>query len=281
MIDELKHIWKTCFKDEEEYIDFYFSNRYKAEQTFVHYKSEKAVAMLTLLPVSVVTSNKIFSAHYIYAVATLPEFQNQGISSALAAKADEYMRIVGDDLVVVVPATESLFDFYAGQGFSTAFFRRVFSFEMNQIFSTDFVEGIPLNDIDKLYTLREKYFNNENFFVQWDKEALCYVVAECRLSGGEVFYFSKNNQEGYIIVEPIDDKIVVKEIAIPIDLASEVLAFLKRKYSLYKQIQCRLAIDNPLWNDNGTIEPVAMLKWFNHSSEIIDISKAYISLLKD
>jgi len=280
MIDDLKHIWKTCFDDNDEYIDFYFSNRYKPENTLVHYESGRVVAMLTLLPVSVATPFGILQSHYVYAVATLPEFRGKGISSALAAKADDYMRIAGDDLALVVPATENLFDFYARQGFSTKFFRRVVSFDMNDILSNNSIEEIPLNDIEKFYALREKHFACGGFFVRWDKEALRYTLSENRISGGEIFYFTNKEDEGYVIVELVANKIILKEIALSPALANAALSFFKNKYSSYTQIQCRLSMDSLLWRELGTIEPVAMLKWFSEYPSL-DTSKAYINLLKD
>ncbi len=286
MISELKTIWKLCFNDRDEYIDFYFARRYRPENTLEHYEDGRTVAMMTMLPVTVVTDYVELQARYVYAVATLPEYQGRGIASQMAMQADRQMKAGGNSLAVVVPASESLFAFYGRQGFSTAFFRRVVTFPMGDIETIDThvrTTVTPFDDEEKLYALREHYFARCGFFVRWDRKALRYAIDECRLSGGELLYVSDGCDEGYLFVEPneAENMVRITEAALTPALAPATLSFLKTRYARHEKLEFRLSVDSPLWEGEGESEPVAMLKWFVHPPQGVITDRAYINLLKD
>jgi GNAT superfamily N-acetyltransferase len=278
MIEELKNIWRVCFNDADAYIDLYFSERYLPKNTFVHCEAGRGVAMLTLLPATVVTPHEELAARYLYAVATLPEFRHKGLSLSLAQQADEQAREENRALEIVVPATPELFHFYARQGFSTAFYHRIVRFPADEIMHTDALEGLPLQDAETFFTLRERYFAPGGFFVRWDSAALQYIIKESRLLQGDVYYFSKNGDEGYVVVTPDGDALLLKEIALSPTLATEALYFLKRRYAHCRHFICHLAVDSPLWEKQGNIVPLAMLKWLIPPPAAIATAHAYINL---
>ena len=281
MIEELKNIWRTCFNDADRYIDLYFSERYRPENTLVYCKAGRGVAMMTLLPATVVTPQKEFTARYVYAVATLPEFRNKGFSFALAQQADEQARAENCALEIVVPATPELFPFYARQGFSTVFYRRVVKFSAREIAPAETLEGVSIQEEETFFNLRERYFAPGGFFVRWDSAALQYILKESRLLQGDVYYFSQNDDEGYIVVEPRGDILLLKEVAITPALAPAALYFLKQRYAHCRSFICHLAVDSPLWAKQGTTVPLAMLKWLISPPATVSAIHAYVNLLKD
>jgi GNAT superfamily N-acetyltransferase len=281
MIEELKNIWRACFNDADAYIDLYFSERYLPKNTFVHCQAGRGVAMMTLLPVTVVTPHEELAARYLYAVATLPEFRNKGFSLSLAQQADEQARDENCALEIVAPATPELFHFYARQGFSTIFHHRIIRFSADEITRADTLEGLPLRDAETFFALRERYFAPCGFFVRWDSAALQYTVKESRLLQGDVYYFSKNGDEGYVVVAPEGDVLLLKEVALTPALEPEALCFLKRQYAHCRHFICRLAVGSPLREKQGNIVPVAMLKWLIPPPPAISTAHAYINLLKN
>ncbi|MDR2802450.1 MAG: GNAT family N-acetyltransferase [Prevotellaceae bacterium] len=281
MIEELKNIWRACFNDADAYIDFYFSERYCPKNTFVHCETGRGVAMMTLLPATVVTPHEEFAARYVYAVATLPEFRNKGISFSLAQQADEQARTENCALEIVVPATPELFHFYARQGFSTTFYHRIVEFSADEIAPADVLEGTPLQEAETFFTLRERYFATDGFFVRWDSAALQYILKESRLLQGDVYYFSQGDDDGYVVVEPKNNIMLLKEVALTPALAPAALHFLKQRYAHCRRFICHLAVNSPLWAKRGTTEPLAMLKWLIPPPAAISTVHAYVNLLKN
>ncbi|MDR1681120.1 MAG: GNAT family N-acetyltransferase [Prevotellaceae bacterium] len=272
MIDELKHIWEVCFDDSEAYTDLYFSHVYAPENTLVHTVAGRAVAMLSLLPATLVTPAGTRKARYVYAVATLPAFRGKGFSRQLLAQADARMRAEGCELAVVMPASDTLVGFYAQQGFVPAFSRRAVwlpLFPTHTGSTRSFLNGIPLGDTDDelqmLAALRERFFTaNGGCFVRWDTGILSYAIRECRLASGGAFYFPDCGAgDGYIIVERRGDTVVVQEMAVAPSLAEHLPAFLQQRYADSEAIIFHLSASSSLWSRRGVIEPTAMCKWFS------------------
>jgi hypothetical protein len=47
---EIRRMWKTCFDDSDEYMNLYFSLKYKPENTLVYIKNNFPAASLQMLP---------------------------------------------------------------------------------------------------------------------------------------------------------------------------------------------------------------------------------------
>jgi len=72
-IDRQKELWKLCFGDPEWYIDFYFANRYKKDETLVLLYNGEIIAMLTLMPVrTVFPDNQSAASSMLYASPRIP-----------------------------------------------------------------------------------------------------------------------------------------------------------------------------------------------------------------
>ena len=52
----LKEIWKECFEDSDNYIDFYYKKRFQKENTLVYLLEDKIVSMLTMLSSQIISS---------------------------------------------------------------------------------------------------------------------------------------------------------------------------------------------------------------------------------
>ncbi|MBP1577713.1 MAG: GNAT family N-acetyltransferase, partial [Oscillospiraceae bacterium] len=89
--EALKSLWKTCFGDEDEYIDLFFKERFKADECLAAFCQEELAGMLFLLPIKAVCGDKSYDARYIYAVCTEPKFRNRSVSTKLLNAAHEYM----------------------------------------------------------------------------------------------------------------------------------------------------------------------------------------------
>ena len=87
--------------------------------SFVAEQDGKIVCMLHALP-QVLKANRTHKAAYLYAIATKEEYRGRGLCGKLMAYAEQNLDA---DCCVLVPASESLFDFYKKLGYETAFAR--------------------------------------------------------------------------------------------------------------------------------------------------------------
>lgn len=130
---ELKALWKTVFRDSDEVLDYFFNNVVKQENIYAFRKDGKIVSAFYLTDASLIENNKTFSAKYLYAAATLPEYRKQGIMSEMIKYAEDILKIKGTDILFLYPADEKLYDYYGKLGFVSQFRERFYNIDKAEI----------------------------------------------------------------------------------------------------------------------------------------------------
>lgn len=115
--DSLLNIWSQCFGADQRYQNILTAEEYPLKDTYVYEAKGQIVSVLTLLPIRWQNGEQCREGSYIYGVATLPQYRGKGYSSRLMREALTDLREQGKDFAVLYPAEESLYDFYAKQGF--------------------------------------------------------------------------------------------------------------------------------------------------------------------
>lgn len=130
---ELKALWKTVFGDSDDVLDYFFENTVKPENIYAFRKDGKIVSAFYLIDASLIENNKDFSAKYLYAAATLPEYRKQGIMGEMIKYAADILKIKGTDFIVLYPADEKLYAYYGKLGFVSQFKERYYKTEKNEL----------------------------------------------------------------------------------------------------------------------------------------------------
>lgn len=125
--EDILHIWKTVFGDTDSFIGEFINRLTKEDTILLCCADGKPVSMACFLPVTITgsitaeasdaMSLSSLDARYVYAVATLPEYRGRGYAAKVLAFALEHLNLP----LVLSPAEESLYDYYAKQGFRTLF----------------------------------------------------------------------------------------------------------------------------------------------------------------
>ena len=204
---DLIKLFKSSFGDDDSYINLFFDKRFKPNETMVALFDNKVVSMLFALPIDIVSGSQIFSARYIYAVATDPKFRSRGFSSRLMEYTHEFLKNDGVDMSLLVPASKSLFEYYEKLGYHTKFYVDTQEYTFTE---SKNIALIPVSMV-KMASIRENYFKESSLFARWDNDALAYQDAEAAYFGGETLYF-KNPCEGYALCYPFKNAVIVKEI---------------------------------------------------------------------
>ncbi len=271
-VDEngIKSLWKTVFGDTDQYISLFFEERFDPSQCVVAVSGEKIAAMLFLLPFVLKQPDAEYQGRYIYAVATHPDFRRRGISTALLDFAHQKAKNEGAALSALVPAGETLFDYYGKRGFETEFYKR----ELEILPDNDADAELTAVSLEDMISLRRKSFSGSRAFVDWDERALMYQQRENLLLGGETLYFS-NPQEGYALCLPTGEGVFIREWSAK-ELYPNIISAIAKRYDK-KIALVRLAADK---NDVGAV-PFAMTKWYISERKAQRGAPAMISLVLD
>lgn len=110
-----KVLWRDCFHDNEAFIDLYFSRVAKPENTYYMERDGRLACVMQALSYKLRYCSKSWNVAYLSGIATLPEFRGQGLATVLIRQVHELLAERGYAASLLIPATESLADFYAEQ----------------------------------------------------------------------------------------------------------------------------------------------------------------------
>ncbi|MDE6723681.1 MAG: GNAT family N-acetyltransferase, partial [Eubacterium sp.] len=109
--EKIISLWRSVFSEDSREDVLFFLKECKHAECLGCFEGKELVSMLFLVDCSFADLN----GKYVYAVCTNEKYRNKGYSSSLIHEAKKYM----NDFLWLIPAHDSLFDFYANFGFET------------------------------------------------------------------------------------------------------------------------------------------------------------------
>lgn len=108
-----RDLWRDCFHDDEAFMDLYFSQVARPENTFWLERDEKLACVMQALTCEVTNGNNRWRAAYLSGIATRPEYRKQGLATTLLKQVHELMADRGVAVSMLIPASEELAEYYA------------------------------------------------------------------------------------------------------------------------------------------------------------------------
>ena len=117
-LNGLRNLWKEAFGDTEAFLDGFFENVFSPSRCrCVTIDGQVAAALYWF---NCTHGEKRVA--YLYAIATLKKFRGKGLCASLMKDTHLHLKELGYSLSMLVPASDSLFDFYARIGYTTCTF---------------------------------------------------------------------------------------------------------------------------------------------------------------
>lgn len=172
----VREMWRECFGDGEEFMDMYFSRKYRNGDTLVYLVGGTPVASLQMHPYRMTFYGKEIDMYYLSGICTLPQHRGNGYASELIAEAHRELRRRGVLLAVLIPASPELYGYYA-------------DFDYEKVFESD-PRPIPLGeildssaDIKEAYALFDAIYRNRDFCVQKSFDDFTVIVDDYTIDG--------------------------------------------------------------------------------------------------
>jgi ribosomal protein S18 acetylase RimI-like enzyme len=262
-IIRLKEIWKLCFGDSDTYIDFYYANRYKENETVVLLHDEEISGMLTMIAAQIVTpDNRSFKSAMLYAIATHPKYQNRGFATQLMDFCNQYLRTNTVDFSILVPAEKQLFDFYYKQGYKDGFYIREI------LLTREAIDRLPFQQFFKceILAITPKEYNQRRnnqldgrFYVKYADKDITYQKKLSRQSGADIYAINFEDIQGCVAIERVSsDKVFIKEILVPEQIVYGVIKEIVQILDAKEYI-----VRTPAYFGNqlgGSIRPFGMIR---------------------
>ncbi len=256
-IEEQKRIWRAGFGDPPSYIDLFYSNRYRKEETLLLLKNKIIAAMLTLWPVTLVTPGNRYPATMLYAIVRHPRYRQQG----LAAKLLKYVHDCLKESVytILVPATPPLFNYYHEQGYRVGFYLREVSLSRQQILEN------PAGRAGDIYPVAPEDYNKrrENFlagksFVSYRDEDILYQKTVSRHFNGDIYGIDIDGCCGCAAIERDAGKALVKELLCPDSLMPAAVQSIAQLLQVNRYIIRTPAFSGEILQ--GSVSPFGMIR---------------------
>lgn len=258
-----KEIWKLCFGDKDKFIDFYFENRYQEDQTLLLLKNGKPAAMLTMLPVKIVIPDlRTLDTVMIYAMATHPAVQNQGLAGELLEFCDRYLQAGNITFSILVPQQRSLFDFYRRYGYQEGFYIR------ESLWTREAIDQFPVPTEPQgtisaagpeEYNTRRNRFLAGRLYIAYGIDDIIYQKKLSQWSGADIYLLEAGDYQGCAVIEKITpERFIIKEM-----LMADPLIPLFLKQIAQNLTAKEFIVRTPAYlgqSLGGTLRPFGMLK---------------------
>ena len=292
-ISQQKELWKLCFGDEDSYIDFYFQNKYRKRETLLLLYNGKITSMLTMMPIrTILPNNRAYNSAMLYAIGTHPDFRNYGFSTELMAHSEKYLAAQGTVFSTLVPAENSLFDFYGKRGYKKSFFVKETLFPIHEIMELEILcqYKVSISPTDPVeYIRRRSDILRQHFYIEYTIEQVEYQQKLSRQSGADIYALDFehhcneiNSIKGCASVERIDKKrVIIKELLLPGEnLYIPVLKKLSRILTADEYLVRPPA--NLGKSLKGTAHPFGMIKALQKfDSELLCAEQGYLGIAFD
>lgn len=206
---DLRALWKQVFGDSDEFIDLFFRNRYSVDSALVYRQAGRITSMIFFPGYDFKYGENFGRLGYICGAATLPDFRGRGIMSELLLGAFDEMKNRGDDFSALIPASDSLYVYYAKFGYHDFFYRKRYVVKRSAAAGVLSYGLVAEGDFDRIYEIYSEAVTQLPTAVIHSKETYGSVVDEFRLSGGEVYLSDDGNQ--YCFIRIAGDTVQVRE----------------------------------------------------------------------
>ncbi len=204
--ESLKALWQTAFDDTKESLDSFFKKTVSPERVLAVFCENKPVSALYMLESAVLQNKKEYSAYYIYAVCTHPDYRGKGLMKMLFKELFKVAKYRGIDYLFLVPEEDYLFELYNKLGFEIGFYYSQKEFYKKDLLNTPIIKPEKLTYENYRKCIEE---NPRNVPVALLEESTFDSFFNS-VSGEVKTVFIEN--EGYVLYEETEEKLTVFEL---------------------------------------------------------------------
>ena len=219
-IPKLKLIWKTCFGDSNEYIDFFFDNCFPHAKCVVLLCDKLPIGAMYLMDIKADEYALQKNGYYVYAVAILPEYRGRGLFKKMHDALAGYLTSQ-NMFSALCPANEKLCRYYAGLGYVEN------SFVTEMITTPSSVnKSYHISDLEVETFKQKSEIAFGVSYINWEDTMLSYILLENSFCGGFNLVLKSEKTECFVIGKADDSSLYITESDVSPDHIQDVTDFL-------------------------------------------------------
>ncbi len=275
-LPQLISLWEEAFGDSFEETQAWFKARNKDDNMLVYEEDGLISGMMSMLPVDLMSQQKAYPARYVFAVATRKSHRGRGISSRLLDKAHDLMRKEGSVASLLVPAEDSLFDFYGKRGYQTQFFIDEALVDGKDLQAVTAGDSAAQTSAAEYLSVRNEAFRDSGLFIRWDVEALDFIRQSGLSNGDQMLTMRIGGRTAAAVCMVREGYVRVTELICQTGDVPRALALIHQRYQA-RHYQVRMR-EGSL--GMGSSRPFGMIHWLGEPLAV-NGSPPYLSFAKD
>lgn len=278
-LDKLKDIWNYCFGDEESFVEYYFNNKYKPENTIIVEEGDDFKSSLQLNQYKIKLNDKIYDISYVVGVSTYPNARGKGYMKDMMEFSLNEIYKRGQIVSLLMPIDYRLYKKY---GYEHCYDQLEYKINIDGLkqfkINGDF-EKVNENHIDEMIGIYNYFLSKSNGYVVRDKFYYENLFKEIKCENGHIYIHKNNEYDGYIIYFIMGDTMLVREMCYKnINSLKSMLKFIFNHNTQCKNIKVMAPINDsiryvlPNLKDNDiNIKPFMMGRIINVEDFLNDI----------
>lgn len=201
-------LWRYCFADTEQFVQYYFNRRYETENTIVLTEAGRLEAALQLNPYNLAIGDIVTQVSYVVGVSVQPESRGRGLMKRLIRGTLKAQFERGEAFSLLMPIDTRIYTQY---GYQNCFERHEFHVSLDRLepkrsnyrirrFDLEY----PENQERDLHVLNELYFDamHDKFsYICRNKTYWKNKLSELAVDGGELFIVQGEFEaKGYVML---------------------------------------------------------------------------------
>ncbi|HSQ88187.1 GNAT family N-acetyltransferase [Romboutsia sp.] len=253
-VGDIKKIWNYCFDDGQNFVDYYFANKYKNKNTVVVDEEEEIVSSLQLNQYKLRLNDKIYDTSYVVGVSTFPEVRGRGYMKNIMKFTLKELYKKNQLVSILMPIDYRLYRKY---GYEHCYDQLEYNIDIEDLkkFKIDgrLHKASDFN-LENLVNISKIFLKDINGNVERDEKYYENLFKEIKSENGHIYIHEDNGYEGYIIYFLNGDVMFVREIYYKsIDSLKSMLKFIYNHNTQCKKVtisapindKIRLVLDNP------------------------------------
>ena len=249
--ETLCELWKQGFNENEDIAKFVFNDFASFDNILVLEKNDMIISMLIYVEVKL---EKRKGAYY-YGLTTRKGYEKQGNMASLMQYANEICKQKEYEFIVLVPQSESLFNYYSKKGYETYFYIREFTHKIKD----NLYANVKLDTITgkSIKELRNKFIENSR--IQLNEKSEIATLVDMYKNGG-ITVESKN---GYGIFYKNNDTMFFEEIFATDEYHAEELIQGAKQFCGCSYVKGLVAEGIEMFLGEGKVKPFGMILFLN------------------
>lgn len=200
---QVKNLWKYCFDDTDEYMDYYFTKRYEYENNYIIKDDDEVISSLMTNKYSLKINDEIKNVSYIVGVSSSAVHRGGGYASILIKRTLTELYEKGEDITMLMPIDSYIYTRY---GFANIYNMLELDIPIDRIkINKTNLKAVYYEDdiMEHLIEIYNKSMSSIGSYFARDDSYFQNMIDEVKLEGGKIIICYEDDRPiAYMIFYP-------------------------------------------------------------------------------